>query len=155
MMGIRERDPMRCKAVAVATSVLLLPGACLPGPAAVGGPPCPWDCGDLDGSVGVADLLAMLAQWDTANPPCDGAGICDFDGNGCVEVSDLLALLGRWGPCPKAGTGACCFTTGSCADLTQDDCLAVVGSFQGDGTDCASIGCPQPGACCLPDDTCI
>ena len=55
-------------------------------------PPCPMDCGDGDGTVGVGDLLAMLGQWGTA-------GSCDADGGG-VGVTDLLALLGAWGPCP-------------------------------------------------------
>ena len=55
---------------------------------------CPWDL-DANASVGVADLLALLAQWGT-----DPGGPPDFDGNGNVGVSDLLALLANWGPCP-------------------------------------------------------
>jgi hypothetical protein len=54
---------------------------------------CPWDCGDSDGTVGVVDFLAMLAQWGEI------ATTCDFDGDG-VSVVDFLALLGTWGPCP-------------------------------------------------------
>ncbi len=52
---------------------------------------------DLDdnGSVGVSDLLSLLASWG----PCKGCP-ADFDGNGNVGVSDLLALLANWGPCP-------------------------------------------------------
>ncbi|MHC4414565.1 MAG: hypothetical protein ACYS0G_04710 [Planctomycetota bacterium] len=53
---------------------------------------CPWDCGNADGSVDIADLLALLAQWG-------GPGACDIDGGG-VGISDLLALLGNWGICP-------------------------------------------------------
>jgi hypothetical protein len=56
---------------------------------------CPWDCGDHDGSVGVVDFLAVLAQWG-------GPGPCDFDGGG-VGVTDFLTLLAQWGPCPEAG----------------------------------------------------
>ena len=56
--------------------------------------PCPWDL-DANASVGVSDLLALLAQWGT-----DPGGPPDFDGNGAVGVSDLLALLANWGPCP-------------------------------------------------------
>jgi hypothetical protein len=56
--------------------------------------PCPWDCGDpADGVVGVADFLAMLAQWGQFGAPCD------FDNQG-VSVTDFLALLANWGPCP-------------------------------------------------------
>ncbi len=54
--------------------------------------PCPWDCGDGDGAVGIVDLLALLAQWGTPGP-------CDLDGNG-VGATDLLVLLAFWGPCP-------------------------------------------------------
>ena len=58
------------------------------------------DCaplGDLDGdgTVGVSDLLSLLANWG----PCKRCP-ADFDGDGNVGVSDLLALLANWGPCP-------------------------------------------------------
>ncbi len=55
---------------------------------------CPWDLDD-NGTVGAADLLALLASWG----PCKGCP-ADFDGNGNVGASDLLALLANWGPCP-------------------------------------------------------
>jgi hypothetical protein len=55
-------------------------------------PPCPLDCGDGDGTVGVVDFLALLAQWGTE-------GTCDADGGG-VSVTDFLLLLAAWGPCP-------------------------------------------------------
>ena len=55
---------------------------------------CPWDLDD-NGSVGVSDLLSLLASWG----PCKGCP-ADFDGNGNVGVSDLLTLLANWGPCP-------------------------------------------------------
>ena len=55
-------------------------------------PLCPWDCADLDGTVGIVDFLGLLAQWG-------GPGSCDFDGGG-VGIVDFLTLLGNWGPCP-------------------------------------------------------
>ena len=58
------------------------------------GMPCPWDL-DGTGTVGVSDLLALLADWG----PCKGCP-ADFDDDGFVGVSDLLALLANWGPCP-------------------------------------------------------
>ena len=48
--------------------------------------------------------------------------------------------------------GACCDPVdGSCFDnLTPAECAAVNGEFQGAGTRCDSVGCPQPtGACCF------
>ncbi len=54
---------------------------------------CPWDL-DADGSVGILDLLALLAAWGT-----DPSGPPDFDGDGNVGILDLLILLANWGPC--------------------------------------------------------
>ena len=55
--------------------------------------PCPWDCGDGDGAVGIGDFLAVLGTWGEVGVPCD------FDGGG-VGISDFLKLLGLWGACP-------------------------------------------------------
>jgi hypothetical protein len=57
-------------------------------------PPCPWDCGNEDGNVGVNDFLVMIAGWG-------GPGSCDFDGGGVINVADFLELLANWGPCPE------------------------------------------------------
>ena len=54
---------------------------------------CPWDCGAADGDVGIGDFLALLAEWDLVDTPCD------FDGGG-VGIVDFLELLANWGPCP-------------------------------------------------------
>ncbi|MCZ6754416.1 MAG: hypothetical protein O7E49_03800 [Gemmatimonadetes bacterium] len=59
-----------------------------------GGDPCPWDI-DGSGTVGAADLLALLFDWG----PCPGCA-ADFDGDDIVGASDLLAMLFNWGPCP-------------------------------------------------------
>ncbi len=56
-------------------------------------PTCPWDCEPVpEGTVGITDFLALLAQWG-------GPGACDFDG-GNVGINDFLDLLANWGPCP-------------------------------------------------------
>ena len=57
-------------------------------------PQCPWDL-DGGGSVGILDLLALLAAWG-ANP----GHPADFDGDDIVGILDLLILLANWGPCP-------------------------------------------------------
>ncbi len=57
------------------------------------GVPCPWDCGDGDGTVGIVDFLALLGQWGAAG------GSCDFNGSG-VGIVEFLELLGNWGDCP-------------------------------------------------------
>ncbi len=55
---------------------------------------CPWDL-DSNGTVGILDLLALLAAWGT-----DPGGPPDFDGDGTVGILDLLTLLANWGECP-------------------------------------------------------
>lgn len=51
---------------------------------------------DSDGSVGVSDLLLVLAQWG----PCPPACFADVDGDNAVGILDLLLLLAQWGSCP-------------------------------------------------------
>jgi hypothetical protein len=53
-------------------------------------------------------------------------------------------------------TGACCMSNGSCQSLTQADCTAQGGTYQGDLTECGTVQCQQPtGACCLASGGCI
>ncbi len=55
---------------------------------------CPADCGGAeDGSVGIADFLALLGRWGSA-------GSCDIDADGTIGIADFLTLLGSWGACP-------------------------------------------------------
>ncbi len=53
--------------------------------------------GDVDesGSVGIVDLLSVLAAWG----PCGGCPE-DTDGDGVVGFEDLLRVLADWGDCP-------------------------------------------------------
>ena len=55
---------------------------------------CLWDL-DANGTVGVSDLLSLLASWGS----CENCPT-DFDGDGTVGDTDLAALLANWGPCP-------------------------------------------------------
>jgi hypothetical protein len=57
-------------------------------------PDCPEDISG-DGSVGFADLLAVLNAWG----PCPGCPE-DISGDGSVGFADLLSVLNAWGPCP-------------------------------------------------------
>lgn len=40
--------------------------------------------------------------------------------------------------------GACCLPDGSCTEGTEDECNTAGGTYQGDGTECASVICPPP-----------
>ncbi len=59
---------------------------------------CPHDLNG-DGSVGVPDLLELLACWGPA-PAGSDCSIADFTSDENVGVPDLLELLSAWGPCP-------------------------------------------------------
>lgn len=48
---------------------------------------------DGDGSVGAADLAALLAAWGPAAP----GQPADFDRNGAVDAGDLARILANWG----------------------------------------------------------
>ena len=58
-----------------------------------GATPCTGDVNG-DGSVAVADLLAVLNDW-SACAGCD----TDINGDDAVNVTDLLAVLNAFGPC--------------------------------------------------------
>lgn len=47
-----------------------------------------------DGTVGFADVLAILGAWG----PCMGCPE-DVNGDGAVGFADMLAVLAQWGPC--------------------------------------------------------
>jgi hypothetical protein len=50
--------------------------------------------------------------------------------------------------------GACCFDDGSCQNVANDECSALGGTYQGDGSACESVECA--GACYLmPDGVCL
>ncbi len=104
------------------------------------GGPCN-TCPDMDdsNSVGVFELLAVLADWHcTAEPGnCPGDVNCD----GTVGVPDILELLSNWGDCPPTGT---------CADTCADAEHATIRHgeshvFTGNNE------CATPGDCPLLD----
>lgn len=108
-------------------------------------PTCPWDCGDPHNKVvDVLDLLRVLAEYDTTNPPCDGGGQCDFDGNGCVDVTDLLKLLAVYGTiCPPP-------VNDECANKTIIDRVATDGIIIEHFDAYGATPSPEPYKC-IPD----
>ena len=56
----------------------------------------------------------------------------------------------------EALSGACCLPDGSCEIITQSECTAAGGVYQGDLTDCDDVDCPEPtGACCFEGGGCV
>ncbi|MHC5027479.1 MAG: hypothetical protein ACYTGR_12060, partial [Planctomycetota bacterium] len=110
---------------------------------------CPADITG-DGTVGLGDLLDLLAAWGSCSHCPE-----DINGDGEVDFQDLIVVLSDWGPCPQPG--ACCLGDGSCEQailVSGFDCAAQGGIYHGDDTLCADVTCPQPGACCLLDGSC-
>ncbi len=54
--------------------------------------------GDLneDGTVGVVDLLLLLAAWGPCDVPCPPTCPADLDDDCVVGITDLLILPGNW-----------------------------------------------------------
>ncbi len=51
----------------------------------------------------------------------------------------------------QPGLGACCLPSGECQVGLSSGCAADGGTFQGDGSACQDVTCPEPvGACCFP-----
>jgi hypothetical protein len=48
---------------------------------------------DLDGTVGINDFLAVLAEWGVCGVPCPE----DTDLDGSVGILDFLTVLANWG----------------------------------------------------------
>jgi len=76
----------------------------------------------------------------------DGTIFQDQDGDG-YEAAE--SIEGDMAFCLGFGefTGACCMSDGSCAMLSEDDCDAADGTYQGMLTHCLTEACPQPSSC--------
>ena len=104
------------------------------------------------------------------NPdPCVGACCCwdsfecydDFTEDDCMSACGEDAWQQAGSVCGDNDVicgfpteGACCLDTGECTILTPKNCAAQGGVFDGIGSLCADVDCPQPGACCLSEGGC-
>ncbi len=115
------------------------------------------------------DDTALIAALTPGQPQINengGAGKDIHSNQRCPDGAGGPLNTGSYGQgTPTPGTtnicnadpaGACCFLDGSCDFLTAADCTMQSGTYQGDGTDCATANCPQPtGGCCnAPGGTC-
>jgi hypothetical protein len=99
---------------------------------------------DCDGSGGI-DICEILGE---TSDDADGDGIpdacqcpADLDASSEVGLADLLALLAAWGPCAD-----CPEDLDGDGDVGFEDLLALLIAWG---------PCFDPGACCLPDGTCV
>lgn len=76
-----------------------------------------------------------------ADPTCCEA-VCAIDSFCCNTEWDDICADEAADLCAGAPSLACCFTDGTCVDLTSPDCDAMGGSSQGPGTNCLTTPCP-------------
>ncbi|MEE2718467.1 MAG: hypothetical protein VX727_01615 [Planctomycetota bacterium] len=96
---------------------------------------CLGDMND-DGEVNITDLLGVISEW--GNP---------------YDVSDLLLVIEQWGSACEQ-PGACCLPTGGCESTDESGCEDAGGVWNGTGTFCSIVDCPDYGACCWDDESC-
>lgn len=121
---------------------------------------------DAAGVPGIGTGEGMLEQVAPAiDPMFVGAGPIEFVARGAIEVSNGAGkfTFSNRGSVEGIVTveyqfgllGACCFCDGSCMILSEEDCLAMDGVYQGDGAACEDVECPILGACCLCTGECV
>ncbi|MCH2141651.1 MAG: hypothetical protein MK077_01460 [Phycisphaerales bacterium] len=103
----------------------------------------------------VGGLAAPGGNWIdmVTGPFC----VCGADWTSFQQLPGICTPSGDWvlrstytpfGCAPASG--ACCVGDGSCDVTTETACAVEGGDYQGDGTSCDGINCPQPqGACCI------
>lgn len=119
---------------------------------------------EIDLRVGPGDDCVIRVRLG-ANAPRTLGACCSDDGTCEERVVDTECIArgdrfnGEGSTCAEATClGACCLETGTCAEdtlvvapgdtvftpISVDDCTALGGTYQGDGTTCEDVNCPQP-----------
>jgi hypothetical protein len=120
-------------------------------------------CSTTVGAASCGSGVTFQAFVASCTPePCPQPGACCNNANSvCTTVVQASCTLGSTfhgvgSSCdsdPCAPVGACCSTIDGtyCATLTQSVCVGIgTRRWQGSGTTCGTIVCPQPEACCNP-----
>jgi hypothetical protein len=81
-----------------------------------------------------------------------GWGWLNHSGQAHISASDWLFTAEVVCPEPPQ-TGACCFSDGTCAEISELSCGVLGGNFLGAGTSCNDCP-PLTGACCKDNGTC-
>ncbi|MCC7141617.1 MAG: hypothetical protein IT349_05890 [Candidatus Eisenbacteria bacterium] len=102
----------------------------------------------------VFSLIPHPTQGGTFSDDSTPAVLDSAEGYGALGFGQPGSLL-----CPVS-LGACCFEDGTCERISEAECSARRGEYQGDGIGCAEVECEQPppptGACCVRNsEVCI
>ncbi len=116
---------------------------------------CPADV-NRDDVLDFADVAPMVTAL-LAPPLPDDPSFCaaDADGNGVIDGRDIQPFVDVMisGDCDVlVVSGACCEASGDCTVANQEGCLALGGSYAGNGTDCSPNNCTQPPVPPVNDD---
>jgi hypothetical protein len=128
-------------------------------PCFVGPPTCcnAFPCTDVSGLASASGNWLKGINCGPLGCPPNG-GWSSFQGLavGCRPSGDWV-IRATWSSVScQPGVGACCMPNGSCQTLTETDCAAQGGVFQGAGSSCSTANCPIPtGACCFSTGTCL
>ncbi|MAT82621.1 MAG: hypothetical protein CMJ29_13375 [Phycisphaerae bacterium] len=88
---------------------------------------------------------------NTMNPSLTCANNFSADSQG-----DIATFRSSIENCLDEVTGACCTSTGQCAQVSEAICDNADGTYQGDGVDCDDVSCQDTsGACCLASGNCV
>ena len=136
--------------------------SCAPNPC-----PQPFVCCFPDGSCTIllppqqcTSPIVVIGATCVPNPcPQPITGACCLTNGQCIFVTGGITAcngtyLGDGTVCgPDSCKGACCLSSGACVFVIAPECS---GTFQGIGSSCTLVLCPQPitGACCQPDGSC-
>ncbi len=130
--------------------------------------PCPQPtgvcCNTSTGGCTITTQTGCSGTWNATgscepNPCAQPSGACCFSASVCQVLDSATCggfggtYIGNNAPCGPSGEcplGACCLPNGNClTGLSQPQCAAQSGVFQGVGSGCTPNNCPQPtGACC-------
>lgn len=115
--------------------------------------PCPGPCRyRWNSSAGM--WVLVLSQCGTCGcspaPSTPGSDDCEVVAVPCNLYTTTTSTTGT--PTTTTATGACCYPSGGCAEMSSTDCTAIGGLFQGNGSTCASVDYCNgfKGACCIP-----
>jgi hypothetical protein len=109
--------------------------------------------------IGASIRYYTVPQLPTTNPANDDLAIEVRSGGALGGLFGTLFAPRGWNgtvyysAVGSAPTGACCLPTGGCDVRTAGSCINASGTYNGDGSLCASVQC-FTGACCRGDGTC-
>jgi hypothetical protein len=111
-------------------------------------------CDDLQCVTGNDDNCAGFNSFLSTASWCSQAGVTYYISVGGFSIGQggtIQLDVSDGGSCNATGDeicvplGSCCLPDGSCVILTEAECLAAGGEYNGDGSDCGANGVPDGG----------